>query len=120
MIERLSRGALLKILSGDVLSDGTCVIKFYSNNCHLCHALKETYEEVSSDYNDLYFFAFNIKDDPKISKVLKFKGVPNISMLKIRKGKRPEVKNIAEPKSPNEATWYTAEEIRSFIEKEKQ
>jgi len=119
MIERLSRGALLKILSGNVLSDGTCVIKFYSNNCHLCHALRDTYEEISNDYDDLYFFAFNIKDDPKISKVLKFKGVPNISMLKIRKGKKPEVKRITEPKKPDKQTWYTAQEIRNFIEKEK-
>jgi len=120
VIERLSKGALLKLLSGDVLNDATCIIKFYSNTCHLCHALKDVYEEISNDYNDIYFFAFNTQDDPKISKVLKFEGVPNISLLKIRKGRKPDIAQITEPTKPNEATWYTAEEIRSFIEKEKQ
>ena len=120
MIERLSKGALLKILSGDVLEDGTCVIKFYSNNCHLCHALKDTYQEIAEDYNDIYFFAFNTKDDPGITKVLKFNGVPKISMFKIKKGKKPDIVQITEPTKPNEATWYTAQDIRNFIEKEKQ
>ena len=58
VIERLSKGALLKILSGNVLEDGTCVIKFYSNTCHLCHALKDIYEEVANDYDNIYFFMY--------------------------------------------------------------
>ena len=119
MIERLSKGALLKILSGNVLEDGTCVIKFYSNNCHLCHALKDTYEEIANDYDNIYFFAFNIGDDPKISKVLKFNGVPNISLFKIKKGKKTQIKKITEPEEPHKTTWYTAQDIRNFIEKER-
>mgnify|MGYP003140290946 CR=1 len=120
MIERLSKSALLKLLSGDVLEDGTCVIKFYSNNCHLCHALKDTYEEIAEDHSDIYFFAFNTKDDPGITKVLKFDGVPNIFMFKIKKGKKPDIIRITEPKDPHKETWYTPRDIRSFIEKEKQ
>jgi len=119
VIERLSKGALLKILSGNVLEDGTCVIKFYSNNCHLCHALKDTYEEIANDYDNIYFFAFNIGDDPKISKVLKFNGVPNISLFKIKKGRKPDIIQITEPKNPHKETWYTPQDIRNFIEKEK-
>jgi thiol-disulfide isomerase/thioredoxin len=118
-INRLSRGALLKLLRGDVLEDGVCVIKFYSSNCHLCHALKPTYEEVSQEYEGLHFFAFNIKDDPKITQKLNFKGVPMISLVKVSKGTHPEVKKITEPKPPHKTTWYTADDIKNFIEKEK-
>jgi len=118
-IARLSKKALLKLISGDVAEDGICVIKFYSNGCHLCHALRDTYAEVAGDYEDLHFFAFNVQDDPKISKVLKFDGVPNISMFKIKKGKKTQVKKITEPEEPHKTTWYTAQDIRNFIEKER-
>jgi len=118
-IERLSRGALTKLLRGDVLEDGTCVIKFYSNNCHLCHALQTTYEEIAKEYKDIHFFAFNVGDNPRIPKTLEFKGVPTISMLKIKKGAKPTLKKMAEPSKPDKKTWYTATDIKQFIEKEK-
>jgi|TARA_Y100000034_G_scaffold69649_1_gene84066 thiol-disulfide isomerase/thioredoxin len=118
-IYRLSAPALRKLLGGNVLEDGTCVIKFYSSNCHLCHALKDTYEKVSNNYEDLHFFAFNINDDPKIPTKLKFKGVPMISLVKVSKGVSPEVKKIGDPVKPHKQTWYTAEDITEFIEKEK-
>ena len=118
-IERLSRGALAKLLRGDVLEDGTCVIKFYSSNCHLCHGLQPTYEKIAEEYNDLHFFAFNVGDNPRITKMLEFKGVPTISLIKVAKGIKPAVKKMKEPMKPDKKTWYTAEDIKNFIEKEK-
>tara|TARA_Y100000034_G_scaffold56072_2_gene68760 strand:+ start:525 stop:782 length:258 start_codon:yes stop_codon:yes gene_type:complete len=85
----------------------------------LCHELKETYEEIANDYEDLLFFAFNVKDDPRITKKLSFKGVPTITLMKVIKGQKTDVKKIAEPKPPDKKTWYTADHIKSFIEKEK-
>ena len=118
-IERLSRAALAKLLRGEVLEDGTCVIKFYSSNCHLCHALQPTYEEIAAEYEDIHFFAFNIRDNPRIPKVLKFKGVPTISLIKVSKGTKPTVKKMAEPREPDRKMWYTAGAIKSFIDEEK-
>ena len=37
MVERISKDVLLRLLKGDVGEDAVCVVKFYSNGCHLCH-----------------------------------------------------------------------------------
>ena len=65
-VDRLSKKALQKILSGQIKEDAICIVKFYSNNCHLCHNLKNKYEEIASKYEDVHFFAFNIQDYPKV------------------------------------------------------
>ena len=83
-VARLSISGLKKILAGKVKEDATCVIKFYSNECHLCHNLKEYYEEISDidGYNKIHFFAFNVDNYPAIEKQLSFNGVPTISLIK--------------------------------------
>ena len=118
-IDRLSRSGLAKLLKGDVLDDATCVIKFYSNNCHLCHGLQDTYQQIAEEYDDVYFFAFNVGDNPRIPKRLGFKGVPTISLIKVSRGTKPEVKQMEEPPQPDKETWYTPQDIKNFIEKEK-
>ena len=45
-IDRLSNTALQKILNGKVKENVSCVIKFYSNDCHLCHALSDYYKDI--------------------------------------------------------------------------
>ena len=54
-VSRLSVSALDKILAGKVKEDSTCVIKFYSNNCHLCHNLQDYYVDIANDekYSDV-------------------------------------------------------------------
>ena len=94
-VDRLSKKALQKILSGKVKEDATCVVKFYSNDCPLCHNLKDKYEEIAGKYNDVYFFAFNIQDYPTAEKVLGF------------------------PEKPYENMWFNPKDIIEFIEKEK-
>ena len=44
-VDRLSPFALDKILSGKVKEEATCVVKFYSNDCHYCHKLAEYYKD---------------------------------------------------------------------------
>ena len=73
-VDRLSKKALQKILSGKVKEDATCVVKFYSNDCPLCHNLKDKYEEIAGKYNDVYFFAFNIQIIPQRKKYWALKG----------------------------------------------
>ena len=40
-VNRISKEAIMKMRRGqvNVPDQTTCVIKFYSNGCHLCHAL---------------------------------------------------------------------------------
>ena len=82
-VRRISTPALNKILSGKVNEDATCVVKFYSNGCHLCHNLKEYYQDLSDldEYEDLQFFAFNTDDHPQIEKKLNFNGVINMKLM---------------------------------------
>ena len=119
-VNRLSKDALKKILRGKVVEESTCVIKFYSNGCHLCHNLKDYYQEISDDLNfsDVHFFAFNIDDYPTAEKILNFSGVPTISLVKTG-GKKPKIRVLPEPEKPNNMTWYKTSEIKRFIEKEK-
>jgi hypothetical protein len=121
-VARLSIGALKKILAGKVKEDATCVIKFYSNDCHLCHNLKEYYEDISNtdSYDGIHFFAFNIDNYPAIEKQLSFNGVPTISLIKTyATAKKPRIRVLSDPPDPQEKTWYTVRAIKDFIEEEK-
>tara|TARA_Y100000034_G_C6782701_1_gene349965 strand:+ start:269 stop:628 length:360 start_codon:yes stop_codon:yes gene_type:complete len=117
-VERLSKRALQKILGGNVKEDATCVIKFYANDCPLCHNLKDKYEEIADSYEDVHFFAFNIKDYPKAEKILNFKGVPTISLVKTGLH-RLRIRVLKDPTKPYENMWYNPKDIVEFIEKEK-
>ena len=117
-VDRLSKKALQKILSGQIKEDATCVVKFYSNSCHLCHNLKDTYEDIAGQYQDLHFFAFNIQDYPTAEKILGFKGVPSISLIKTG-GLRPRIRVLKDPEKPYEEMWFNPKDIVEFIEKEK-
>jgi thiol-disulfide isomerase/thioredoxin len=117
-VKRIGKRDLQKILGGNVNEPATCVIKFYSNKCHYCHELKDIYEETASEHNDVLFFAFNIEDYPQVQKVMNFKGIPTISLIKTGTSK-PRIRLIDEPPKPNKKTWYTKSDISSFIEKEK-
>ena len=121
-VTRLSTPALKKILSGKVKEDATCVIKFYSNDCHLCHNLKEYYEDISNDenYGDVHFFAFNVDSYPAIEKQLSFNGVPTRSLIKtFSSDRKAKIRILSDPPQPNEQTWYRVGYIKDFIEKEK-
>ena len=120
-VQRLSKDSLSKILSGDIREDSTCVVKFYSNGCHMCHSLSDYYHEISNDekYGDLHFFAFNVDDYPEIEKVMKFNGVPTIFVIHSNIGARkPKLRLLADPPEPNDKTWYKVKDIRNFIDRE--
>jgi thiol-disulfide isomerase/thioredoxin len=118
MVSRLSKGALQKIMGGKVKEETTVAIQFYGNNCSYCHALKDHYEEVADEYEDIIFFAFNVQDYPGVEEVLNFRGVPTICLMKVG-GTKPKIRIMPEPPQPHHTTWYTVPEIKSFIEKEK-
>ena len=121
-VDRLSTPALKKILNGEVKEDATCVVKFYSNGCHLCHNLKDYYEDLSGakDYEDIHFFAFNVDNYPEIEKQLKFNGVPTISVIKTyADNTNPKIRILRDPENPNEQTWYKINDIKSFITEER-
>jgi len=125
-VKRISSEGLAKILHNRVVVPVTCVIKFYSNNCHLCHALQEYYVDIANEYEmdpNIVFYAYNVADDPSIEKTMKFNGVPTIAVVNPSPKSSPKTmskyKVLAEPERPNEKTWYRVSDIKNFIEKEK-
>ncbi len=121
-VTRISPGALKKILSGQVKEDATCVVKFYSNECHMCQTLGPYFEEIADrdEYEGLHFFAFNGLDYPQIEKQLGFHGVPTISVVRTNPGRlKPRIRIMEDPLNPHKKTWYRVQEITEFIEREK-
>ena len=125
-VQRISDQRLDHILNNRVLVPVTCIIKFYSNNCHLCHALQGYYVDVAKEYEmdpNIVFYAYNIDDDPSIEKKLHFKGVPTIAAITpnpdLPPRKSPKIKICPEPSKPHKATWYRTKDIKKFVEEEK-
>jgi thiol-disulfide isomerase/thioredoxin len=120
-VTRITRDALDTLLRGEIKENATFVLKFYSNDCHLCHSLKDYYIDISNreEYKDLYFFAYNIDDYPELENRLKFKGVPTIFVIHSNIGnRRPTLRLLPEPEKPNDKTWYKTSDICNFLNRE--
>tara|TARA_Y100001973_G_C5191590_1_gene331334 strand:+ start:2105 stop:2461 length:357 start_codon:yes stop_codon:yes gene_type:complete len=113
MIERLSHAAFEKIMSGKIKEGATCVIKFYSNQCHYCHALRQDYKQISDQFEGVHFFAFNVDGYPHINSVVDINGVPTIAFVKT--GRLPQIDILDDPEEKHGETWYHPEDIVSFI-----
>jgi|TARA_R110000787_G_scaffold124969_3_gene236053 thiol-disulfide isomerase/thioredoxin len=125
-VKRITDEGLSMILHNQVKRPVNCVIKFYSNDCHLCHALQEYYAAIADSYDsdpNVVFYAYNVDDDPSVEKLLKFKGVPTIAIIKpdpdMPARRLSAYKILEEPEEPNKKTWYRVKDIKEFIEKEK-
>jgi|TARA_R110000787_G_scaffold260424_1_gene365659 hypothetical protein len=125
-VTRISEVGLNQILNNRVLAPVTCVIKFYSNDCHMCHSLQEYYLDVSNQYEldpNIVFYAYNVDDDPAIEKRLNFSGVPTIVAINPNPELPPRkmARHVAmpEPEEPNKKTWYKVRDIKNFIEQER-
>ena len=124
-VNRISTKAMEKIISGGLndVDKTTVVVKFYSNGCHFCHALSEYFGGISDedDFQDVYFFAYNVDDsEGSISQKLKLNGVPSIGLFQTQNGKCTKTRLLKDPDKPNESTWFTSKQIKSFIKREKQ
>jgi len=75
-----------------------------------------------SEEEGLYFYAFNVNDDPSIPKKLKFRGVPSIVAVKpdpdMPRQRMAKYEVMPEPEKPNKKTWFTVKQMRDFIKKE--
>lgn len=119
-VTRISRDALDNVLRGDIKENSTFVLKFYSNNCHLCHNLKDYFVDVSNkeEYKDMHFFAYNIDDYPELEDRLRFKGVPTIFVVNTHiSDRRPKLHLLPEPDEPNDKTWYRVSDICNFLDR---
>lgn len=116
---RIPKDSLEKIRQGktNITKPTACVIKFYSNNCHLCHALSTYYVDISNkeEFENIHFYAYNIDTDPEIAERLGLNGVPSIGLYNVAPNRRPKLILLKDPDRPNQETWYTVGDITTFI-----
>ena len=121
-VARVDTDSLGQIMHKNVVQKAVCIIKFYSNGCHLCHSLQDYYFDIAEQYEsdtDVLFFAYNLDDEPKWEKRLKFNGVPTIIAAFPDPNLPWKLANyevMDEPEPPNKETWYNSKEIGKFIE----
>lgn len=117
---RIPKDSLKKIMDGktNITEPTACVVKFYSNNCHLCHALSSYYIDISNQeqYENIHFYAYNIDGDPQIAEKLGLNGVPSIALYNVAPNRKPKLILLDDPERPNQETWYTVKDITNFIE----
>jgi len=113
-VTRINRRDLEKILNGGVKELHEVVIKLYGTNCHLCHALKAEFVNISEDFDNIHFYVFNMSDGSGLEKKWAFEGVPNICYVRTR-GSRTLVRFMEDPKKPHKEMWFEPASIRKFI-----
>ena len=125
-VQRISKDALQKLLSGKVMRDSTCFVKFYSNTCPMCHELRQHYVEAAyevqntlkqANRSDVHFFAFNMADYMEAESIIGFEGTPTIVMIRSN-SRKPKITVLPDPESPHPQTWYHPADIKSFFNKE--
>ena len=63
-VTRISEDGLKQILNNRVLTPVTCIVKFYSNSCHMCHSLQEYFVTIAEQYEldpNIVFYAYNVE-----------------------------------------------------------
>jgi thiol-disulfide isomerase/thioredoxin len=125
-VSRISSEGLELILNNRVLKPVTCIIKFYSNGCHLCHALQDYYVDIADKYaldENIVFYAYNVDDDKTIEKRLAFDGVPTIIAVNPNPDAPARIRAkhtvMQEPENPHDKTWYRVKDILQFVERNK-
>ena len=114
-ITRLSKEGLEAIILGKTKRTFNCVVKFYSNECHLCHGLKDIYKNTAKVFDGkVHFLVFNSSDHPSLEQLIDVNGTPTIVFVKAQKN--PLVKVMEDPKEPDRKSWYYADDIVKFIE----
>lgn len=95
------------------------VIKFYSNGCHLCRALKPIYESLADEYEQ--HFVFGKVDTSKEQLLLKYfkpDGVPEIYIVNpIEEESRKRTFLIPYPKTPDARTGFTEDYLKRQFDK---
>ena len=64
-------------------SDTPTLVKFYNPSCHLCNGLRPIFADLQQTYGDrLKFAKLNVVKHPRIAKVFKIEGVPELFVIK--------------------------------------
>ena len=100
-----------------VVERQTCVIKFYSDGCHLCVHLKPVYEEMANEFkksnNKIKFYKVDVDAEEKLTERLNFEGVPTLFLF--HNGRYSEIPYPYD--DPDDLTGYRKDDIIAYIRK---
>jgi|ETNmetMinimDraft_21_1059911.scaffolds.fasta_scaffold100290_2 thiol-disulfide isomerase/thioredoxin len=117
--QRIDRKSLDMIMNGEVNEKHSVVIKFYSAQCHMCHALAPIYKRISDEHEDVTFYVYNTyHDGEELEAKYGFEGVPTICFVRTE-GENTRIKFLPDAEEPNSLTWYYEDQIHTFIERYK-
>jgi thiol-disulfide isomerase/thioredoxin len=122
-VQRIDRNSVKKILDGYVSEEHSVIIKFYSSTCGYCHNLAPFFKELSENYEDINFYAFNMEDGDGFEEKYDFEGVPSICHVRTN-GRYTKINFVPEPDEPvagedGSGTWYHPQQLVKFIEQHK-
>ena len=118
-IKRITLKSLEQILDGGVDKEHLVVIKFYGEECYLCHGLAPIYRRLAKSYDDVIFYAFNMADGGEyVETKYGFQGTPSLCVAKTGENSFG-YKFLSEPAQPDKESWYYENDIKKFIERYK-
>lgn len=104
-------------------SDRPVVVKFFSNGCHLCRALKPVYEKLSEEYEGKLTFAkVDSTREQLLVRYFKPDGVPEIFIVNPLAEGAKRVYTIPYPKKPDPrmgfSESYLVRQFERYIEEQ--
>lgn len=73
----------IALLSNALNKDKPTVVKFMNPTCHLCTGLAPIYVDIANEFSSEFEFAkINVRQFPKVAKVFKIEGVPDLFVVK--------------------------------------
>lgn len=95
------------------------VIKFYSNGCHLCRALKPIYESLADEYEqDFVFGKVDTSKEQLLLKYFKPDGVPEIYIVNpSEENSKKRTFLMLYPKAPDARTGFTEDYLKRQFDK---
>mgnify|MGYP003666202860 CR=1 FL=1 len=71
-VTRIDNKSLKMILDGKITSNHSVIIKMYAPHCQYCHNLTSYYKDLSNEYENVQFMAFNMDDGDENMDFLEF------------------------------------------------
>ena len=103
-VTRIDSKSLKMILDGQITSHHSVIIKMYAPHCKYCHNLTSYYKDLSNEYEDVQFFAFNMDDgEENLEEKYGFFGIPSFFHVK-DVGKKTKITLMPDPPNPHEKT----------------
>ena len=90
-----------------------CFVKFGSDGCHLCMALKRPFRELSSEYGEeVLFLAVDVDENPELKEQYVTDGIPALYIFFAGNAYL-----VPEPEESHPSSWYSKKYMKEQLDK---